>query len=98
MDHHLLISELQALVAESRRRHPEVKEAGEHALAILREGPLLARDKLAARAEELLAPVQLGCRTRVAKVVGISIAALQRLVSLGGVPTVSAIARCALGQ
>jgi hypothetical protein len=89
MDHNLLISELSALVAESRRRHPEVKDASEHALATLREGPL-ARQKLEARAEELLAPVQLGCRTRVAKVVGISIAALQRLVSLGGVPTVSA--------
>jgi hypothetical protein len=40
-------------------------------------------------AEELLKPITLGCKTKVAKIVGISVAALQRLVSIGGVPTVS---------
>jgi len=40
-------------------------------------------------AKELLAPITLGCKTKVAKIIGISIAALQWLVALGGVPTVS---------
>jgi hypothetical protein len=37
----------------------------------------------------LLAPITLGCKTRNAKIVGISIAALQQLVALGGVPLAS---------
>ncbi|CAK9786560.1 hypothetical protein CC85DRAFT_283171 [Cutaneotrichosporon oleaginosum] len=88
MDHNLLVSELQSLVVESKRRNPEVKEAGEAALEILRHGPQ-PRELLASRAETLLAPVTLGCRTKNAKIVGISIAALQRLVALGGVPLAS---------
>lgn len=44
---------------------------------------------LAAQADKLLAPVTLGCKTKNAKIVGISIAALQRLVALGGVPLAS---------
>lgn len=44
---------------------------------------------LASRADTLLAPVTLGCKTKNAKIVGISIAALQRLVALGGVPLAS---------
>jgi hypothetical protein len=42
----------------------------------------------AEHAEKLLAPVTLGCKTKVGKIIGISISALQRLVALGGVPTV----------
>lgn len=41
---------------------------------------------LASNADKLLAPMTLGCKTKNAKLVGISIAALQRLVALGGVP------------
>lgn len=41
------------------------------------------------KADILLAPVTLGCKTKTAKIIGISISALQRLVALGGVPTVS---------
>ena len=40
-------------------------------------------------ADTLLAPVSLGCKTKVGKIIGLSIAALQRLVALKGVPTVS---------
>jgi len=39
-DHHLLISELQALVVEAKRRHPDVKDVG---LAILRRQTLIVR-------------------------------------------------------
>ena len=45
-------------------------------------------DIVPGNAEVLLLPITLGCKTKVAKVIGISIAALQRLVTLGGVPTV----------
>lgn len=44
-------------------------------------------------AAELLKPITSGCKTKVAKIVGISISALQRLVSIGGVPTVSILTR-----
>jgi hypothetical protein len=78
-------------------------QAGEHALGLLKNAPVArkvlvgtfnkpaGRDSLipSAHADELLKPITLGCKTKVAKIVGISIAALQRLVSLGGVPTVS---------
>lgn len=60
-------------------------QAGEVALEILRPGPQ-SRDVLASNADKLLAPMTLGCKTKNAKIVGISIAALQRLVALGGVP------------
>ncbi|GMK54425.1 hypothetical protein CspeluHIS016_0110110 [Cutaneotrichosporon spelunceum] len=88
MDHNLLVSELQSLIVESKRRNPEVKDASEAALEILRHGPR-PRELLASRADTLLAPVTLGCKTKNAKIVGISIAALQRLVALGGVPLAS---------
>ncbi|BEJ02954.1 hypothetical protein CcaverHIS641_0101290 [Cutaneotrichosporon cavernicola] len=88
MDHNLLVSELQSLIVESKRRNPEVKDASEAALEILRHGPQ-PRELLASRADTLLAPVTLGCKTKNAKIVGISIAALQRLVALGGVPLAS---------
>ncbi|WVQ70582.1 hypothetical protein IAR50_000101 [Cryptococcus sp. DSM 104548] len=86
MDHNLLISELQALAVETKRRNPEVKDASEAALAVLKDGPL-PRHELIDNADTLLSPVTLGCKTKTAKVIGISIAALQRLVALGGAPT-----------
>ncbi|KAL7422319.1 Endocytosis and vacuole integrity protein [Cryptotrichosporon argae] len=84
-DHNLLVSELQSLVAETRRRNPEVRDAGDQALELLKAPQ--PKDVLAEHAETLIAPVISGCRTKNAKIVGISIAALQRLVALGGVPT-----------
>ncbi|WWC65124.1 uncharacterized protein I303_107738 [Kwoniella dejecticola CBS 10117] len=85
-DHNLLVSELQALIVETKRRNPDVKEASEAALELLKGGAL-PREKLHENADTLLEPITRGCKTKVAKVIGISIAALQRLVSLGGVPT-----------
>lgn len=64
------------------------RQASEHALDILKGGPV-SPDTLRDRSTELLAPVTLGCKTKTAKIIGISISALQRLVSLQGVPTVS---------
>jgi hypothetical protein len=37
----------------------------------------------------MLSPITLGCKTKTPKIIGIAIAALQRLVATGGVPTVS---------
>ncbi|ORY29654.1 guanine nucleotide exchange factor in Golgi transport N-terminal-domain-containing protein [Naematelia encephala] len=88
MDQNLLVSELQSLVIESKRRHTEVKDAGERALEVLRGGAL-DKEALSQHASTLLEPVTLGCKTKVAKIVGISIAALQRVVALGAVPTTS---------
>ncbi|ORX41097.1 guanine nucleotide exchange factor in Golgi transport N-terminal-domain-containing protein [Kockovaella imperatae] len=86
MDHNLLVAELQTLVSESKRRYPEVKEASEAALEILK-AKTTGKDTLAAHCDKLLAPVILGCKTKQAKIVGISITALQRLVILRGVAT-----------
>ncbi|WVO17542.1 hypothetical protein L204_105237 [Cryptococcus depauperatus] len=86
MDHNLLISELQALTVETKRRNPEVKDAGETALEVLKGGQL-PRQTLLDNADTLLQPVILGCKSKAVKVIAISIAALQRLVALGGVPT-----------
>lgn len=41
-------------------------------------------------ADTLLAPITLACKSKTPKIIGIAITALQRLVALGGVPTVSA--------
>ncbi|WWC98642.1 hypothetical protein V866_005535 [Kwoniella sp. B9012] len=86
MDHNLLVSELQALIVETKRRNPDVKDASEAALELLKGGAI-PREKLQEHADVLLEPITKGCKTKIAKVIGISIAALQRLVALGGVPT-----------
>ena len=82
------MSELQALAVETKRRHAEVKDAAEAALEVLSAGPQ-PRPPGQQQAEVLLAPITLGCRTKTPKIIGISIAALQRLVALQGVPTVA---------
>ncbi|WVF67919.1 hypothetical protein IAT40_002681 [Kwoniella sp. CBS 6097] len=87
MDHNLLVSELQALIVETKRRNPDVKDASEAALEILKPGTQ-TKEVLHEHADTLLEPITKGCKTKIAKVIGISIAALQRLVSLRGVPTV----------
>ncbi|KAG8920589.1 hypothetical protein FRC02_000807 [Tulasnella sp. 418] len=84
-----LASELQSLASETRRKHPEIREAAEKALAILRAQPdansgSLSRD--GPQSEELLRPVFMGCSTKNAKVVAISLGSLQRLISLKAVP------------
>ncbi|OCF58554.1 hypothetical protein L486_04587 [Kwoniella mangroviensis CBS 10435] len=61
-------------------------QASEAALELLKGGTI-PKDKLHENADVLLEPITKGCKTKVAKVIGISIAALQRLVALGGVPT-----------
>lgn len=84
-----LVTELQSLASETRRRHPEIREAAEKSLAILRSSPEQATASLASdgpQAEDLLKPVFMGCATKNAKVVAISLGSLQRLISLKAVP------------
>ncbi|KAH7907589.1 hypothetical protein BJ138DRAFT_1137471 [Hygrophoropsis aurantiaca] len=84
-----LVTELQSLASETRRKHPEIREAAEKSLAILRSSPdqaiaYLASDGL--QSDDLLRPVFMGCATKNAKVVAISLGSLQRLIALKAVP------------
>ncbi|KIY49646.1 hypothetical protein FISHEDRAFT_40768 [Fistulina hepatica ATCC 64428] len=84
-----LVTELQSLASETRRKHPEIREAAEKSLAILRASPEQATANLASdgpQTEDLLRPVFMGCATRNAKVVAISLGSLQRLIGLRAVP------------
>ncbi|KIM30394.1 hypothetical protein M408DRAFT_21910 [Serendipita vermifera MAFF 305830] len=82
-----LISELQALATETRRRHPEVREASDKAVALLRANAGVSLVNNDAFADELLRPVFLGCKTKNAKVVTIALGSLQRLIALRAVPS-----------
>ncbi|KAJ3501198.1 hypothetical protein NLJ89_g9448 [Agrocybe chaxingu] len=84
-----LVTELQSLASETRRKHPEIREAAEKSLAILRASPEQATASLASdgpQSDDLLRPVFMGCATKNAKVVAISLGSLQRLISLKAVP------------
>ncbi|KAH9475059.1 Protein MON2-like protein [Psilocybe cubensis] len=84
-----LVTELQSLASETRRKHPEIREAAEKSLAILRASPEQATANLASdgpQSDDLLRPVFMGCRTKNAKVVAISLGSLQRLIALKAVP------------
>ncbi|CAL1702898.1 unnamed protein product [Somion occarium] len=84
-----LVTELQSLASETRRKHPDVREAAEKSLAILRSSPEQATANLASdgpQSDDLLKPVFMGCATKNAKVVAISLGSLQRLIALKAVP------------
>ncbi|KAH7925996.1 hypothetical protein BV22DRAFT_1111998 [Leucogyrophana mollusca] len=84
-----LVTELQSLASETRRKHPEIREAAEKSLTILRSSPDQAIAYLAsdgAQSDDLLRPVFMGCATKNAKVVAISLGSLQRLIALKAVP------------
>ncbi|GJJ14425.1 hypothetical protein Clacol_008689 [Clathrus columnatus] len=85
-----LVTELQSLASETRRKHPEIREAAEKSLAILRSSPEQANVQLTTKdgsqSEDLLRPVFMGCATRNPKVIAISLGSLQRLISLKAVP------------
>ncbi|KAJ7449990.1 hypothetical protein B0H11DRAFT_323334 [Mycena galericulata] len=84
-----LVTELQSLASETRRKHPDIREAAEKSLAILRASPEQATANLASdgpQSDDLLRPVFMGCATKNAKVVAISLGSLQRLIALKAVP------------
>ncbi|KIY67422.1 hypothetical protein CYLTODRAFT_422528 [Cylindrobasidium torrendii FP15055 ss-10] len=84
-----LVTELQSLASETRRKHPDIREASEKALSILRASPEQASASLVAdglQTEDLLSPIFMGCSTKNAKIVAISLGSLQRLIALKAVP------------
>ncbi|EGO23125.1 hypothetical protein SERLADRAFT_439867 [Serpula lacrymans var. lacrymans S7.9] len=84
-----LVTELQSLASETRRKHPEIREAAEKSLSILRSSPEQATASLASdgpQSDDLLRPVFMGCATKNSKVVAISLGSLQRLIALKAVP------------
>ncbi|KAJ4490805.1 hypothetical protein J3R30DRAFT_3752338 [Lentinula aciculospora] len=84
-----LVTELQSLSSETRRKHPEIREAAEKSLAVLRASPEQANANLTSdgpQSFDLLKPVFMGCATKSPKVVAISLGSLQRLISLKAVP------------
>ncbi|KAI0263538.1 hypothetical protein BC834DRAFT_827343 [Gloeopeniophorella convolvens] len=83
-----LVTELQSLASETRRKHPEVREAAEKSLALLKSSPEHASANLAADGpyvEDLLRPIFMGCATKNVKVISIALGALQRLITLRAV-------------
>ncbi|KAL5513923.1 hypothetical protein ACEPAG_2684 [Sanghuangporus baumii] len=84
-----LVTELQSLSSETRRKHSDVRDAAEKAISILRNQPDQSTSRLSedgAQAEELLRPIFMGCATKNTKVIAISMGALQRLIALHAVP------------
>ncbi|KAL7417221.1 hypothetical protein BDY24DRAFT_377122 [Mrakia frigida] len=79
-----LVSDLQQIIQECKRRHPEVKEAAEKALALLKDQSGGKRDWSAAgpHAEDLISPVSLGMKSKNPKLVAICISSMQRLIAL----------------
>ncbi|KZT52790.1 hypothetical protein CALCODRAFT_475492 [Calocera cornea HHB12733] len=80
----MLSTDLQSISTESRRKHPEVRDAAEQSLSLLRSSPdeaaasLLKGDK---KSDTILAPLFLSCQTRNSKLASIALGTLQRLVA-----------------
>ncbi|KZP00948.1 hypothetical protein CALVIDRAFT_580907 [Calocera viscosa TUFC12733] len=80
----MLSTDLQSISTESRRKHPEVRDAAEQALSLLRLSPdeaaasLLKGDK---KSDTILAPLFLACQTRNSKLASIALGTIQRLVA-----------------
>ncbi|KAF8340513.1 uncharacterized protein EI90DRAFT_3279123 [Cantharellus anzutake] len=98
-----LVTELQSLASETRRKYPDVRDAAEKSLSMLRASPEQASASLltdGAQSEELLKPIFMGCATKNPKVVTISLGSLQRLIVMKAVPLssiphiVSTVADC----
>ncbi|KAG5643461.1 hypothetical protein DXG03_000893 [Asterophora parasitica] len=76
-------------MARRRRKRVLGGQAAEKSLAILRASPEQATQNLASdgpQSNDLLRPVFMGCATKNAKVVAISLGSLQRLIMLKAVP------------
>lgn len=83
----MLVTELQALSSETRRKHPDVSSASERALTLLRTSSASSTPPLSLDSQTLLAPILLGLQTRQAKPAALALAALQRAVLLKLVPS-----------
>ncbi|KZV66097.1 hypothetical protein PENSPDRAFT_689284 [Peniophora sp. CONT] len=84
----MLVTELQALSSETRRKQPDVSAASERALTLLRTSSASSTAPLSLDSQTLLSPILLGLQTRQAKPAALALAALQRAVLLKLVPSV----------
>ncbi|PKI83256.1 Endocytosis and vacuole integrity protein [Malassezia vespertilionis] len=88
-----IVSELQALLAETRRKHPDVRQACEAALKqISLDDPAKALETLTSSEpiqQELVDAVVAGCGTRTSKVALNALSLLHRCVMLHVIPTAS---------
>lgn len=94
----LLTSELTALGAEARRKHPDIKQATDSALTRLRSDTdvflaSLRNDESPPLDHPLLKPILLSCETKLPKLISLAMALLQRillqrLVPDSGVPII----------
>ncbi|KAI3487997.1 hypothetical protein L1887_48080 [Cichorium endivia] len=81
----LLTSELTSLGVEARRKHPEIKQAADAALARIKAEPdvfLSSSRSLGGPPSDhpLLRPVLLSCETKLPKVISLAMALLQRIL------------------
>ncbi|CAB4394110.1 unnamed protein product [Rhizophagus irregularis] len=84
-----LNAELLQLSNEARRKHPEIKEAAERSIIILRthkERPGMNISQELAKNNDFLRPFILACETKHVKLITISIGCLQRLISHHAIP------------
>ena len=87
----MLQSDLRSLSVESRRKHPEVKEAAERAILQVRqvkegeaeEGPAAAS---VGQFELVVRPLTMACKTRDPKLALISAGCLQKLIAQDAIP------------
>ncbi|KAI8323752.1 hypothetical protein GQ54DRAFT_303150 [Martensiomyces pterosporus] len=80
----LLLNELQSLSTEARRKHPDIKEAAERVIVILRgiksTLPAAIAEELA-RSDEVIRPFVLACKSGNHKLTATSVQCLQQLIS-----------------
>ncbi|CAG8824824.1 26311_t:CDS:2, partial [Dentiscutata erythropus] len=84
-----LNAELLQLSNEARRKHPEIKEAAERSIIVLRtlkERPGKDISQELAKNTEFLRPFLLACDSKHVKLITISIGCLHKLISHHAIP------------
>ncbi|KAJ2042851.1 Endocytosis and vacuole integrity protein, partial [Coemansia sp. S16] len=81
----LLLGELQSLCTEARRKHPDIKEAAERVIVILRGiKTTTSFEEIAqelSKSDEVIRPFVLACRSNNQRLISIAMHCLQQLVS-----------------
>ncbi|KAJ2559107.1 Endocytosis and vacuole integrity protein [Coemansia sp. RSA 1933] len=80
----LLLTELQNLSTEARRKHPDVKEAAERVIVVLRGIKSTVSLQIAselAKSEQVVRPFVLACKTNNQKLVAAAVQCMQLLIS-----------------
>ncbi|KAJ2461529.1 Endocytosis and vacuole integrity protein, partial [Coemansia sp. RSA 2424] len=80
----LLLGELQSLSTEARRKHPDIKEAAERVIVILRGIKATTTDDIArelSKSDEVIRPFVLACNSNNQRLTTVAVHCLQQLVS-----------------